>query len=77
MPHIVVKMYAGRTPEQKKALTQRLTQAVTESLGVGEETVSIDCMEYDGADWAETVYRPEIQGRMEHLLKKPGYNPLG
>jgi 4-oxalocrotonate tautomerase len=27
-------------------------------------------------DWAETVYRPDILGKEETLVKKPGYNPF-
>jgi 4-oxalocrotonate tautomerase len=69
-------MYAGRTPEQKKVMTEKLTRAVMESLGVEEYTISIDCEEFASTDWAEKVYRPEIMGRKERLLKQPGYNPL-
>jgi 4-oxalocrotonate tautomerase len=33
MPHVIVKMYAGRAEEQKKALAAEITKAVKQTLG--------------------------------------------
>ena len=33
MPHVVVKMFPGRTQEQKEELSEKITQAVMESIG--------------------------------------------
>ena len=35
MPHVIVKMYAGRPEAQKQALADEITQAVTRTLGYG------------------------------------------
>lgn len=41
MPIITVKMLEGRTDEQKKALVEKITEAVVESIGAPKESVSI------------------------------------
>ena len=35
MPHVIVKMYAGRSEAEKFALTEEITRAVTKTLGYG------------------------------------------
>lgn len=35
MPHVIVKMYAGRSEAEKSALTEEITRAVTKTLGYG------------------------------------------
>lgn len=41
MPIITVKMLEGRTEEQKKALVEKVTEAVAETSGAPKENVSI------------------------------------
>ncbi|MGM8931723.1 tautomerase family protein [Salinicola halophyticus] len=45
MPEVLVHMVEGRTPEQKKMLLQKTTQAVVESLGVRPEQVTVQIVE--------------------------------
>ena len=45
MPHVIVKMKQGRTVEQKSGLTNQIVKAVTKSLGVGPEAVSIELID--------------------------------
>ena len=73
MPHVVVKMFPGRTQEQKEELSEKITQAVMESIGAEERTISIAVEVLPRADWDRLVYQPEIMGKAETLLKKPGY----
>ncbi|MDI9513655.1 MAG: 4-oxalocrotonate tautomerase [Clostridiaceae bacterium] len=73
MPHVVVKMFPGRTQEQKEELSEKITQAVMESIGAEERTISIAVEEIPREDWDRLVYQPEIMGKAETLLKKPGY----
>ncbi len=75
MPHIVVKMYAGRPTEKKEALAKALSKAVIESLGVGQETISLEIMEFQKEEWPKKVYKPEILDRLDKLAIKPGYRP--
>ena len=41
MPIITVKMIEGRTDEQKKALVEKVTEAVAETTGAPKENVFI------------------------------------
>jgi 4-oxalocrotonate tautomerase len=75
MPHIVVKMYAGRSEEKKRALADALSKAMIESIGVGAESISMEIMEYAKEDWPKKVYKPEILDRLNKLSIKPGYRP--
>lgn len=76
MPHVIIKMYAGRAEAQKQALAQEITQAVTKTLGYGPDAVSVSIEDVAPQDWAETVYRPDTAEKPGQLYKKPGYNPL-
>jgi 4-oxalocrotonate tautomerase len=76
MPHVIVKMYAGRAEAQKRALAEEITRAVSKTLGYGDDAVSVSIEDVAPKDWAEKVYRPDIADKPEQLYKKPGYNPL-
>jgi 4-oxalocrotonate tautomerase len=76
MPHVIVKMYAGRAEEQKKALAAEITKAVKQTLGYGDDAVSVSIEDVAPKDWAEQVYRPDIVDKPGQLYKKPGYSPL-
>lgn len=76
MPHITLKMYQGRTEEQKEAAVKALTEALKSSLGCSEEHVSVSIYDYDPKEWGEQVFYPEIMADEEHLYKKPEYKPL-
>lgn len=76
MPHVIVKMYPGRTEEQKRCLAARITAAVTEAIGVEESSVSIAIEEVPAEEWAERVYRPDIMENKDRLYKEPGYDPF-
>ena len=75
MPHITLKMYQGRTEEQKKNVTKALTEALQSALGCSEEHVSISIYDYDPKEWGEKVFYPEIMADEKHLYKKPEYKP--
>jgi 4-oxalocrotonate tautomerase len=76
MPHVVVKLYAGRSQSQKAELAARITQAVMASVQCSDAAVSIGIEDVEPADWVEQVYRPDILGKPDTLYKRPGYNPL-
>lgn len=76
MPHVIVKMVAGRSREQKQALAIALTRAVNSVLGCGEDAVSIAIEDFAVAQWMERVYVPDIQNRVGVIYKKPGYDPF-
>ena len=41
MPIVTVKMFEGRTDDQKKALVEKVTDAVVETTGASKEAVTI------------------------------------
>jgi 4-oxalocrotonate tautomerase len=75
MPHVIVKLWPGKTEQQKNDLAAAITQSVTTILGYGEDAVSVAMHEVAPEDWTETVYQPDISARLDELYKKPGYGP--
>ena len=69
MPHVVVKMYPGRTREQKEKMAERITQALKETIGCEEKSISIAVEEVPSEEWNQRVYQPEIMGKADTLLK--------
>jgi 4-oxalocrotonate tautomerase len=76
MPHVIVKMYSGRSKQQKEALASAVTKAVTSTLGYGEESVSVAIEDIAPERWVEDVYKPEILRKAETVYKQPGYDPI-
>ena len=73
MPHVVVKLWPGKSEEQKQRLADAITKSVCEILRYGEESVSVAMEEVSARDWAEKVFRPDIKNKQDNLYKKPGY----
>ncbi len=73
MPHVVVKLWPGKSDQQKTELADAITRNVMKVLRYSEDAVSVGFEEVAAADWAERVYRPDIQDKWEQLYKKPGY----
>ena len=65
MPHVIVKLWPGKSEQQKRRLAEAITQ--------GDESVSVAFEEVSAADWAEKVYKPDIVESSAKLYKKPGY----
>jgi len=76
MPHIIVKLYPGRTEEQKQRLADAIARDVMAIAVCEDESVSIAFEEVGADEWPERVYRPDILEKWEALYKKPGYNPF-
>ena len=74
MPHVIVKLWPGKSAQQKVRLAQNITKAVMDVLHYGEESVSVAMEEVEPQDWAEKVYKPDIVNKPEQLYKKPGYD---
>ena len=75
MPHVIVKMYSGRTEAQKKKLAEEVTKAVMASTGNGE-SISVSIEDIAPSDWTDRVYKPDIENGPGKLYKPPGYGPL-
>ena len=76
MPHVIVKLYPGRSEQQKRRLAEEIVKNVVAIANCGEESVSVAIEEIKSEDWAERVFRPDILDNPERLYKKPGYNPF-
>jgi 4-oxalocrotonate tautomerase len=76
MPHVIIKLYSGKSEQQKAQLADAVTRAVMDTLAYGEESVSVGIEEVKLRDWAERVFRPDILAKPETIYKKPGYDPL-
>ena len=75
MPHIIVKMHAGRTDADKKRLAEALTRALMDTLGSSEKSVSVGIEDVAPDDWGAKVYRPDIAAKLDTIFKAPGYEP--
>jgi len=75
MPHVIVKLYSGKSEQQKKRLAEAVTKAVTSTLNYGEESVSVAIQDVSPDRWMEDVYKPDILGSSDRIYKQPGYGP--
>ena len=76
MPHVIIKLYPGRTEAQKKQLTNEIVKDIATIAKCEEKSVSVAFEEIDPQDWVEKVYKPDIVENKDLLYKEPGYNPL-
>jgi 4-oxalocrotonate tautomerase len=74
MPHVIVKLWPGKSEQQKIRLAEAITKDIMDILHYGEESVSVAMEEVKSQDWVEKVYKPEIKGNLDKLYKKPGYD---
>jgi len=76
VPHIIVKLFPGRSEQQKKRLAEEIVKDVVTIAKCEEKVVSIAFEEIDPNDWAEKVYKPDILDKKDSLYKEPGYDPF-
>jgi len=74
VPHVIVKLWPGKSEQQKTRLAEAITKDVMDILRYGEESVSVAMEEVKSQDWAEKVYKPDIRNSWDKLYKKPGYD---
>jgi 4-oxalocrotonate tautomerase len=75
MPHVIVKMWPGKSEEQKRELVDLITRDLMATLKSSDASISVAIEEVDRDDWFEQVYRPDIEPHLDRLYKKPGYGP--
>ena len=74
MPHVTVKLWPGKTEQQKAQLTDAIVADVIRILGYGEHSVSVAMEEIAPRDWKSRVYEPDIVVHRDRLTKEPGYD---
>lgn len=52
MPVVNVSLYSGRTAEQKAALAQAITKAISETAGVPDSATTIIFQDVEKSDWS-------------------------
>ena len=73
MPHVIVKLWPGKSESQKRQLARAIADDVMKVLNYGDESVSVAFEEVGADQWAEKVYRPDIVDKPETIYKRPGY----
>jgi len=76
MPHVIVKLWPGKSEKQKARLAEEITRAVMTVLNYGEESVSVAMEEVEPTAWMEKVYKPDIVSKPKQIYKKPGYTSV-
>jgi 4-oxalocrotonate tautomerase len=76
MPHVIIKLYPGRTEAQKKELAGEIVKDVAAIAKCEQKSVSVAFEEVDPQDWIEKVYKPDIVEKKDLLYKEPEYNPF-
>lgn len=74
MPHVIVKLWPGRSEQEKKQLADAIVKDVVTYAKCSEDSVSVAIEEIKSSDWAEKVYKPDILSPRGKLYKKPGYS---
>ena len=73
LPHVIVKLWPGKSEQQKARLADQIAKDVMEVLNYGEESVSVGFEEIRSQDWKDKVYKPDIQDKWNKVYKRPGY----
>jgi len=74
MPHVIIKMFPGRSEEQKKLCTEKIVEALIETLNTDEQSISVAFEEIPREMWKKEVFLPDIMEKEKTLFKKPGYS---
>ena len=74
MPHVIVKLWPGKSEQQKTRLAEAITKDVMDILHSGKDSVSVAMEEVKSQDRVEKIYRSDVKGKWANLYKKPGYD---
>jgi 4-oxalocrotonate tautomerase len=74
MPHVIVKLWPGKSEQQKARLAEAITKNVMDIFQCGEQWVSVAIVDVKSEDWVEKVYQPDVKNSWDKLYKKPGYD---
>ncbi|MCL2548220.1 MAG: tautomerase family protein [Symbiobacteriaceae bacterium] len=72
MPLITVKMWPGRSEEQKKAAAEAILQAAVQAMGTPSTAFTIIIEDIPKEEWEETVVKPEIDPKEELVYIRQG-----
>jgi 4-oxalocrotonate tautomerase len=72
MPQVIVKLWPGKSDEQKQRLSHAVVRDVTSILNYGDQSVSVAFEEVAARE--SKVYDVDIVGSRNQLTKQPGYD---
>ena len=58
MPHVIIKLWPGKSEQQKQRLAEGVTKVVMTSFGYGEESVSVSLEEIAPSEWTRKSTSP-------------------
>lgn len=70
MPHINIKLFPGRSEEQKIKIVNEFSRIMSDTFGIENDSISIAFEEIDKNNWYEFVVKPEIMEKSYLLYKK-------
>ena len=76
MPHVIVKLWPGKSEQQKTRLAEAIAKDAMNVLNYGEESVSVAIEEVKPRDWAENVHQSDVVNNSEKLYKKLGIHDV-
>lgn len=59
MPHVLMKLWLGKSEQERVRLAEKIAKDVMGVLNYGEEFVSVSIEEVAPEDWAGKVYKPK------------------
>jgi len=68
MPHVIARLWPGKSEQQKERLAEKIAKDVMDVLNYGEESVSVGFEDISAKDWKENVYKPDIKDMWDKLL---------
>lgn len=74
MPHIEIKLFPGRTDEQKRKCAEKIAADVSEIFGCEISSVSVAIKDVEKNEWKEKVWDKNIVADKDYLYKKTGYS---
>ena len=76
MPHVVVKLWPGKSEQQqKKRLAEAITEDVMDILHYGEESVSVAMEEVKSQDWVEKPFLLRWHRTLRPVRRKHRHPP--
>lgn len=72
MPHVIVKMYPGRSEEQKVALTAAIVKALVRYTGSPSKAISVGIEDIASDVWDAEVHQPFVAAKRDSLYKNLG-----
>ena len=72
MPHVIVKLWPGKSQEQKQQLSDQIVTSVMRILGYGEESVSVAMKEMEPDDWKQRDLSTGYSGQTGPSVQETG-----